>query len=232
MIAGIMQPYFMPYIHYFNLIKEVDKFVVLDDVNYIKKGWINRNQILINNQAYMFTIPILGLSQNKKIYDLSISTSPKWKLKFLRTVHQNYSKAPEFYSFYPLLEEIIYFPDNNLSSFICNSIIEICKFLSIETEIVKSSKIFNSRLTGEQRIIDICQKLNCSDYLNLPGGRDLYSLESFKKDDIRLNFLNNNSSLKYKQFNNSFIDNLSIIDCLMFNNPQNLQQYFQSTSYE
>lgn len=232
MIAGIMQPYFMPYLHYFNLIKTVDKFVILDDVNYIKKGWINRNQILINNQAYLFTIPILDLSQNKKIYDLNLSSDPKWKSKFLRTMHQSYSNSPEFYNFFPLLEEIIYFPDSNLSSFIHNSIIKICKFLNIETEIIKSSKIFNSRMTGEHRIIDLCQKLNCSEYLNLPGGRNLYSSETFEKGNIRLNFLNTSPSLKYKQFNDKFIDNLSIIDCLMFNRPQNLQQFFQSTSYE
>lgn len=181
MIAGIMQPYFMPYLHYFNLIKTVDKFVILDDVNYIKKGWINRNQILINNQAYLFTIPILDLSQNKKIYDLNLSSDPKWKSKFLRTMHQSYSNSPEFYNFFPLLEEIIYFPDSNLSSFIHNSIIKICKFLNIETEIIKSSKIFNSRMTGEHRIIDLCQKLNCSEYLNLPGGAQSLLIRNFRK---------------------------------------------------
>ena len=94
MRLAIMQPYFMPYIGYLQLMNAVDKFVLYDDVNYINKGWINRNRILVNGQAYLFTIPLKEASQNRLINEIYLSNDPKWKGKLLKTIEQGYKKAP------------------------------------------------------------------------------------------------------------------------------------------
>ena len=219
MKVGIMQPYFMPYFNYFKLIKLVDKFIILDDVNFIKKGWINRNQIIVNNKPYLFTFPIISSSQNKKINELWFSGDPSWRVDFLKTVKHSYIKSPQFKKFYPLLENIVEFDDLNVSSYIGNSLELVCKYLRIETEILRTTSNFhNQALVGQDRIIDICNKNNCTEYFNLPGGKDLYSETIFKDNGIVLKFIENND-VEYKQFIGEPIKNLSMIDYLMFNDP-------------
>src|ERR1035437_2930920 len=106
MKIAIMQPYIMPYIGYFQLINAVDKFVILDDVNYINKGWINRNNILVNKKAHLFVIPLKEASQNKLINEINISDEGKWKANLLKTIEQNYKRSPYFTIVYALIEEI------------------------------------------------------------------------------------------------------------------------------
>lgn len=219
MKIAIMQPYFMPYFSYFKLINMVDRFIILDDVNYIKKGWINRNQILVSNNAYLFTLPIISSSQNKKINELWFSDSSNWRLDFLKTIKQSYAKSPQFKIFFPLLEQIINFSNLNVSSYVGNSLELVCRYLKIETEILGTSKIFNNQaLAGQARILDICKKSDCTEYFNLPGGRGLYSQEVFSENGIELKFIENNNVV-YDQFCGEPIRNLSIIDYLMFNDP-------------
>lgn len=217
MKIGIMQPYFMPYFSYFKLIAMVDKFIILDDVNYHKKGWINRNQILVRDNAYMLTLPLEAGSQNKKINELNFSKDSNWQEKFLKTIKYNYRKAPQFENIFPLLEKIVRYENLNTSEYISNSLLLVCNYLEIKTDIVSTSSTFNNvELSGEARILDICNKNNCSEYFNLIGGENLYSHESFRKKNIDLKFLEKND-ISYKQFNDKFIADLSIIDYLMFN---------------
>lgn len=215
----------MPYFSYFKLIKLVDRFVILDDVNFIKKGWINRNQILINNKAYLFSLPISSLSQNKKINELNLSNEITWKKNFLKTIKQGYVRSPQFHNFFPLLEEIIYFNDLNLSGYVGNSLMLVCKYLNIDTEIIRTSTVFcNQNLTGELRILDICKKNRCTEYINLPGGRSLYRPDLFRSFDMNLTFLSEND-VTYEQFQGECIKNLSMIDYLMFNSPANFKDH-------
>lgn len=88
MKIAIMQPYIFPYIGYFQLINAVDKFIIYDDVNYIKQGWINRNKILLNNEDYLFTFPLKNASSYKKINEIELSENlySKWKIKFFKTL--------------------------------------------------------------------------------------------------------------------------------------------------
>ena len=118
MKVAIMQPYFAPYIGYFQLINEVDIFVIYDDVNFIKKGWINRNNILINGQPNLFSIPLINVSQNKKINETYISLDQKWKTEFLKRIQIAYKKAPYFEEAYVLVKKIILYSENNLAVFI------------------------------------------------------------------------------------------------------------------
>lgn len=215
MKIAIMQPYFLPYIGYFQLINAVDKFVIYDDVNYIKKGWINRNKILVNGQAFLFTIPLEKASQNKLICNTFLSKEDKWKEKLLRTIENNYNKAPYFSEIFPLIESIILFEAQTIATYNLNSIKVICNHLKIDTEIVPSSQIYsNQNLKGEERIIDICLKEQATTYYNPSGGVNLYNQMNFNKNNLTLTF--HQAELNpYNQSKNSFTEGLSIIDYLM-----------------
>lgn len=232
MKIGIMQPYFMPYFSYFKLIALVDKFIILDDVNYINKGWVNRNQILVNNRAFLFTLPLEKRSQNKKINELSFSKDIKWQENFLKTIRHSYSKAPYFTEIYFLLEKIMGYKNLNLSSFIKNSILQVCSYLNIKTEIISSSVIFqNQELTGQLRIADICRRCGGNEYYNLIGGKKLYNPEFFKNNNILIKFLQENNVF-YKQYDNEFVKHLSIIDYLMFNERAKFMEHSNLIKYE
>lgn len=205
----------------------VDKFVVLDDVNYINKGWINRNNILINGKGNLFTIPLKEASQNKLIREIEILNEQKWKDKLFRTIEQNYKKSPSYHLFSPCLSEILYFESTNLSDYIYFSLCKINEYLGIKTEIIPSSEKYkNLDLKAQSKIIDICLKESAGTYINPIGGVELYDKIEFKKNNLELLFLKSNS-IQYKQFNNEFVPWLSIIDVIMFNSKDQIKNYLE-----
>ena len=217
MKLGIMQPYFMPYIGYFQLIKAVDEYVVYDDVNYIKGGWINRNNILVNGEKKLFTIILRGASPYKLINEIEIGDDFK---KFLKTIQLSYSKAAYFDEVIILIEKIISFNNKNLSDFTANSILEIINFLDIKTKVHISSNLEkNISLKGKDKVINICEKLGATSYYNAIGGQALYEKIEFKAHGIDLFFLKSEIET-YNQYNNCYIPNLSIIDVLMHNSKK------------
>lgn len=214
---AIMQPYFMPYIGYFQLIKAVDKFVVYDDVNYINKGWINRNQILINNKPSIITVPLKEASQNKKINEIFVSSDEKWKNKMLRTIELSYKKAPFFNEVFLLFQNILTSNYQTISQLNVQSIKLICNYLSLNTTLDLSSNLYNNQiLSGQQRILDICIKEKANQYINPIGGFDLYDKTYFEKSGVNINFIKSNPVI-YNQYTNEFVPWLSILDVLMFN---------------
>ncbi len=220
-----MQPYIFPYIGYFQLINASDKFVIYDDVNFINKGWINRNKILVNGKANLFTIPLIKSSQNKLINEIEISESENWKSKFLKTVESSYSKAPYFNDSFAIISKIFQNNDPNISKFIFKSLNLICNYLEIETSIIESSSVYNnSGLKNQNRILDICLKENAYIYINSIGGLELYSIKSFEEKGLKINFIKP-KAIQYKQFNDNFITPLSIIDVLMFNPKYKVKEF-------
>jgi WbqC-like protein family len=220
---AIMQPYFLPYIGYFQLINAVDEFIIYDDVNFINKGWINRNNILVNNKASLFTIPLREASQNKLINEIEIIQDGKWQSKLVKTIEQSYKKAPNFADFFPILSEIINYAETNISKYIYNSLLNICKYLEISTLITASSSIFeNENLKSQNRIIDICKQRNVEQYINPIGGIELYNKNDFETENIKLNFLKT-YPIQYQQFINDFVPYLSIIDLIMFNEKSKIK---------
>lgn len=220
MKLGIMQPYIFPYIGYFQLINAVDKFIFLDDVNYINKGWINRNNVLVNGKANMFTIPLKDTSQNKLINEINIAADGKWEGKFLKTLEMNYKKAPSFRIAFPVIEEIVNSKIQNISAFNHYAVLKISSFLGIETEIVPSSSIYqNQHLKAQERIIDICLNEKATVYVNPIGGVDIYNPEDFKKQNLGFHFIKS-GDIRYHQFKNEFVPWLSVIDLMMFNNSE------------
>lgn len=223
MKVGIMQPYFFPYIGYFHLINAVDKFVVYDNVQYTKKGWITRNRLLQNGQPFLFSIPLKKDSYLLDIKSRELSEDFK-KDKLLNQIKEVYKKAPYFEQSYQLIEQIIRYEDKNLFKYIFNSIQKTCEFLQIETELVISSSIpMDHNLKNQEKVISICETLHSNTYYNAIGGIDLYSKEQFQQRGIDLKFIQA-KPFEYKQFNNEFIPWLSIIDVIMFNSLETIRK--------
>ena len=227
MKVGIMQPYFFPYIGYWQLINAVDKFVIYDDVNFIKGGWINRNKILVNGQARYINLQMHKASPNKLINEIEVLGNKVYNKKLLKTIESSYRKAPYYSEVYPLIENIIKQDENNMSKYLINSIREICKYLEINTQILVSSEIEkNNNLRGQDKIIEICKILGANQYINAIGGIELYSRKDFESNGILLNFLRT-KSIRYKQFNDNYLPNLSIIDVIMFNSVQETKRLME-----
>lgn len=222
MKVGIMQPYFFPYIGYWQLINAVEKYVIFDDVNYIKGGWINRNHILMNGESKLISIRLHNASQNKLINQVEVVDDHIYINKLLKSLESNYRKAPCFSNAFPIIKNVIKQDETNLSQYLKFAIEEVCKYLSINTEILVSSNIKkNAELRGQDKIIEICKELGADKYINAIGGQKLYTQRAFKTEGIELKFLKT-GDIKYNQYKNEFIPNLSIIDVMMFNEPKEI----------
>lgn len=226
MKLGIMQPYFMPYIGYFQLMKAVDKYVVYDDVNYIKGGWANRNHILINGEKEMFTVTLQKASPNKLFNEIVIGDDFK---KLMKTLQMNYSRAINFDQTMVLMERIISFPNKQLAVFIANSFREILSYLSVETEILMSSEIpKDNSLRGKDKIIQICEILGADTYYNAVGGKNLYDQEEFREHGITLNFVDSLPQVYSQLHTREFVSGLSTIDVLMNNTKDKVNSLLES----
>lgn len=221
-----MQPYFMPYIGYFQLINAVDKFIFYDDVTFIKQGWINRNQILINNQAKMFSIPLNNASSHVLIKDVLISESAyqKWKKSFLNSILYSYKKAKNYSKINTLIEKILEKRPETISELAIKSVIAVAQYLDLKTEFGICSDIYtNTYLSGQNRVLDICRNEKAKTYINPIGGMELYSKKVFHEKNIELFFIQTHKSV-YTQFSEDFIPFLSIIDVLMFNDIDDIHK--------
>ncbi len=226
MKVAIMQPYFLPYIGYFQLIKAVDIFVVYDNIQFSKKGWIHRNRILVNSRDEYFTLTLKKDSDFLNVNQRVLSeTWEQEKLKTLRIIKENYKKAPFFSSCFPLIEEIFNFKSRNLFDFIYHSLLTINSFLEIESKIVLSSTIaIDHALKAQNKVLAICENLQASDYINPIGGLLLYDAPSFEKKKIELSFLKS-KNIHYKQYENEFMPWLSILDVMMFNDISTIKNW-------
>jgi hypothetical protein len=236
MKTAIMQPYLFPYMGYFQLIHAVDQFVIYDDVNYIKNGWINRNQYLVNGQKKIFTLSLNKASSFKLIKDTYILDDENHRLrkKILKTLAMAYSKAPFYKMIFDLIEEIILYPNNNIAAYNENSIRKICSYLNIKTSLLISSALnMETLFVAQERVIEICLSLGTTLYINAIGGKSLYNQADFNKKGLELRFLRSNSDrIHYHQFNDKFVPGLSIIDVLMFNPVEGIQVFLQEYSLE
>lgn len=223
-----MQPYIFPYIGYFQLVNAVDTFVFYDDVNFIKQGWINRNRILVGGKDYLFTIPVGQISSYAFISQTAIHARnyEVWKGKFLRTIEQNYRRAPFFNEACPLISGIVNEQCSSIAELASISVQRIAKYLRIPTEFKTSSVEFadSHSLARADRLIEICKRLGATEYINPIGGQDLYQKEYFYDQGIKLSFLKSADNIQYCQFNQqNFVPWLSIIDVLMFNKEEEIR---------
>jgi hypothetical protein len=219
MKVAIMQPYVFPYIGYFQLIDAVDIFVFYDDVNFIKKGFINRNYLLLNKKKTLFTIPCKGASQNKNINQIKLDLDNNCFKKLVLSLEQSYKNASNFKAIFPLISDFLLTNKcTTISELAIESVKLVSNYLELDTKFINSSLIFNDtiHLGREERLIKIANKLKASNYINSIGGLELYKKRNFSKYGIYLQFLKSNA-MSYEQFNIEFVPWLSIIDVLMFN---------------
>jgi WbqC-like protein len=226
MKLGIMQPYFFPYIGYWQLVNAVDTYVIYDDVNFIKNGWINRNRILINGEAKYFNLPVVGAGSFVLIKDIAMNPKPELIGKLLRTLENSYRKAPCYTEVMPMLERIMTCGKTKMAELLEFQIREIAHYLNLKTTLLVSSRDVkkDKDLHAQDRVLDICKNLNATEYYNAIGGQELYDRKTFAERKLKLSFLQTDE-IVYRQFRNDFIPNLSIIDVLMFNSTEQVHEF-------
>jgi hypothetical protein len=222
MIVSIMQPYFFPYVGYFQLIAQSDIFVFYDDVQFIQRGWVNRNRILRDGQACWVTLPVVGVREH---YNYAINER-RYRLdqadisRLLRQIEAAYRKAPRFREIFPLMHEIMEFRDANIAAFNVNLISRIVAHLGLRARLLLSSEISkDDQLIGQDRIIAMCKRLGATRYVNAIGGVGLYQAERFKREGLDLRFLEVGTSI-YPEHRQHGIPFLSIIHTLMFSSVE------------
>lgn len=228
-----MQPYLFPYIGYWQLISTVDTFVIYDNIQFSKKGWFHRNNILVNGEKTLFTIPLKKDSDYLDVKDRYLAEDAKKQItKIVSQIEQSYKKAPYFSEIHPLIKDILLNNEKNLFKYIYNSVVKICNYLEIDTKIIISSTIdINHSLKSQDKVIALNKALNATKYINPIGGTELYEFEEFKKENIELTFLESNVP-EYKQFENEFIPYLSIIDIMMFNSKNEVKRMLMEYKLE
>lgn len=230
MKLGIMQPYFMPYIGYFQLIAAIDIFIVYDNIKYTKKGWINRNRMLLNGTDAMFSVPLKKGSDTLDVVERELAAEFD-RCKLLNKLKGAYGRAPQFELTYPVLERIVQHEEANLFRYIQHSIVLLCEHLAINTEIKISSEILiDHELKGQDKVLALCKAVGADTYINAIGGVELYNKADFRIQGIDLQFIKARS-FEYAQFGDAFVPWLSIVDVLMFNTLNTVRAYINE-NYE
>jgi hypothetical protein len=230
MKIAIMQPYFFPYIGYFQLINLVDKFIVYDNIEFTKKGWINRNRILVNGRDSYITLPLKKDSDYLDVRDRSLADNwPTERKSLLNRIAGAYRNAPYFGPVFLLIEKCLLTEEKNLFRFLFNSLIAVNEYLQIKTPLVVSSTIpIDHDLRAEKKVLAFCKAMGATDYINPIGGVKLYKKDEFSSEGTDLYFIKS-ADVIYQQFNQAFVPYLSIIDVMMFNSRDEIRQYLTSS---
>lgn len=220
-----MQPYFMPYIGYFQLIAAVDRFIIYDNIEYTKKGWINRNRMLLNGAEVIFSLALKKDSDTLDVVERELATVFS-RNKLLSQIKGAYNRAPHFKETFRLLEKIVGYEENNLFKYLYYSLIQTCCHLGIDTEIKISSSIdINHELKAQDKVLAICAAMHADTYINSIGGIEIYDKEEFAAKGVELQFIKS-TPFEYSQFGAPFIPWLSIIDIMMFNKVETVRNHF------
>jgi hypothetical protein len=227
MRVAIMQPYFFPYIGYFQLIGSVDLFVIYDNIKYAKKGWINRNRFLRNGADCVFTVPLRKDSDSLDVRDRAVAADFD-RGRLVNQLREAYRRAPHFQESFPIVEKAVMAPQDNLFEYVHGSVVEICRYLGIGTRIVPSSSLaIDPALKAQDKVLALCKATGASMYVNAIGGQDLYNREEFRAQCVELKFLKTHP-IEYPQFGDPFVPWLSIIDVVMFNPIARIREFLEN----
>lgn len=230
--VGIMQPYFFPYLGYFQLIHAVDAFVFLDDVDYIKGGWINRNKILLNGEPHFITIPLKGASSFKAINEIDLNINAIGVEKLFKKIDQAYKRAPFFSEILDLLYSVFNPLPQRIDQLAIRSCQEVCHYLQLSPPNLNARQLDPQKSgKGQERVLYLCDALNGTEFINPSNGKELYDSQTFEKQGVKLSFLQA-AFPEYEQFGGEFIPGLSIIDVLMFNAPEAVREMLDSYTLE
>jgi len=230
--VAVMQPYFFPYLGYYQLVAASSAFVFLDDVTFINRGWINRNRFLVKGSAHLFTVPLRGASIHRFINEIEVADEQNWRTHFLCLLEHSYARAPYLAETLRLVQKITLSSHSSISLLAEESIRAVCEYVGLETQ-WQNSSIYHPKngLKGAARIIDICRRLNATRYVNAPGGKALYTDDEFNQHGIELRFLRPTLP-PYGQNTREFVEGLSIIDVLMFNPPDKVRSFMEAYELE
>jgi WbqC-like protein family len=225
MTLAVMQPYLFPYLGYFQLIAAVDRFVIYDDVSYIRRGWINRNRWLVGGASAYFTFPVRHADSFGRIADVRLVEGNGWAPKLLRTFRHEYGRAPYFAAAFELLERVVTLDEPIISRRAMTSVRAVMGYLRMTTPLVETSARYeNADLRAADRIIDICRREGATRYVNAIGGQELYDVATFAASGIELQFLRS-LQVEYRQFRVPFVPWLSILDVIAFNPPDVVSEF-------
>jgi hypothetical protein len=218
-LLAVMQPYFFPYIGYFQLVARSDLFVFYDDVQFARNsrsGWMNRNAVLLNGAPHWLTYPISKGHQLELIRERRYRAADEDRQKVRNLLTSAYRRAPNFAPVFALVEEILEFPDVRVGAFNANLVERLAQYLGLTTRFMSSSDLaYDRERKGPERILAICEALGARAYVNAIGGMELYDPVLFEARGVELRFLRP-AVRPYRQFGEGFVPNLSIIDVLMF----------------
>lgn len=222
-----MQPYLFPYLGYFQLLAAVDEFVVYDNIQYTKKGWINRNRFLQNGKDVMFSVPLAKDSDYLDVRDRRIADAYE-PASLLGRFAGAYAKAPHYAEVRPLLEDVFAQDERNLFAFLHHGLVRTAAHLGVTTTIrVSSTVAVDHGLSGQDKVLALCSALGATTYVNAIGGVELYSRSDFAARGVELRFLQP-LPVEYEQLGQPFVPWLSIIDVLMFNPLDTVRGWLQS----
>jgi hypothetical protein len=202
-----------------------DEFVFLDDASFINRGWINRNNIVVNGQKHLFTVPLQHASQNQLIKDLHHAIDERWAGKFYKTLESSYKKAPYYNGAMEIIHLVVDGSRTRILNLTIMSIIGVFDYLDMKPVMYLSSAFGHTKdLRNWDRMATICQLLDADTCVNPIGGLQLYTKEQFAGKNVQLCFLKS-KQIEYTQFTSEFIPGLSMIDILMFNSPTEIKQH-------
>jgi hypothetical protein len=216
-VLAVMQPYLFPYAGYFSLMHSSTDFVFYDDVDFIKQGWVNRNRVLVNGQPQLFSVPLVNGSSNVSIKDVLISENARFYTKLIKTLEQSYSKALFYARGMEYVMSVLSPEERNLSTMAIKSVNLASEIIGITPRKFHSSAYFadTKGVDRSERLLRICESLQCKTLVNPIGGCHLYSKDVFSKRGVELKFIKT-KIVDYSQLKTTaFVPNLSIIDLLM-----------------
>lgn len=214
MICAIHQLNFFPWLGYFNKIDQADQFILLDDVQYQKKGgsWSNRISLNINGNSKFFTAPITRPSGLRNLNEVEF-TDTNWRIKFINTIQANYAKSPYYNEYKDFIFNLINFPSNNIADYNAHTITQICKILKITTPLTLSSS-YALETASNQLLIDLTKTVNCDSYMAGGGAESYQDINLFEQQNINFQYQNFKHPIYNQIKSDEFISGLSIIDFL------------------
>jgi len=218
--VAIMQPTYLPWLGYFDLIDQSDCFVFLDSVQFSKRSWQQRNRVKgPGNKSFWLTVPVQSKGRrNQDINEVTIDDTKSLEELHVQTITHFYRKAPYFSSYIDELKAILCRPYRLLVELNIDLITWLCTQIGIGGEMILSSSL-NCDGTNVQRLVSICKKLEADRYISAPGSRDyIGDDELFLLNDIELTY-HSYYHPEYRQFQGSFVPYLSTLDLLFNEGP-------------
>ncbi|MFX0202819.1 MAG: WbqC family protein [Candidatus Hodarchaeota archaeon] len=231
MKLALMQPYFFPYLGYFDIIKCVDKWIVFDTVQYIRRGWIHRNRILHAKEGWQYiVVPVKQHAHKNVIKDIMIANEQNWKRRIIGKLQHYNKKAPYFHQTIAFVEDCLAIQENSISRLNVSILDKVCARLGIHFDYSFFSEM-DLELGPVEEPGDwglrVSELMGAGEYVNPSGGTRLFNEQKFRDNNIRLT-IRNLPPFEYPCIGYEFIPNLSIIDLFMWNKPETIKQHLDN----